>query len=64
LATTGYAGPESQNPNIPVGTICIAVAGPQGTTCKTLQLGNNRERNIETTCLQVTNLLRLNILNK
>ena len=64
LATTGYAGPESQNVDIPVGTICIAVAGPNGTTVKTLQLGNNRERNIETTCLQVTNLLRLNILNK
>jgi nicotinamide-nucleotide amidase len=64
LATTGYAGPESQNVEIPVGTICIAVAGPNGTTVKTLQLGNNRERNIETTCLQVTNLLRLNILNK
>jgi len=64
LATTGYAGPESQNPLITVGTICIAVAGPTGTTVKTLQLGNNRERNIETTCLQVSNLLRLNILNK
>lgn len=64
LATTGYAGPESQNPLITVGTICIAVAGPSGTIVKTLQLGNNRERNIETTCLQVTNLLRLNILNK
>lgn len=64
LATTGYAGPESQNPSIPVGTICIAVAGPKGTICKTLRLGNNRERNIETTCLQVANLLRLNILNK
>ncbi len=64
LATTGYAGPESQNMDIPVGTICIAVAGPRGTIVKTLQLGSNRERNIETTCLQVTNLLRLNILNK
>lgn len=63
ISTTGYAGPESPDPNIPVGTICIAVSDGQSTFSKTLRLGNNRLRNIQNTCLQAANLLRVQYFN-
>ena len=63
IATTGYAGPESPNPNVPVGTVCIAVSNGKSTFAKTLHLGNNRLRNIQNTCLQAANLLRVQYFN-
>lgn len=59
IATTGYAGPDSPDPTVPVGTICIAVSDGNTTHARTLHLGNNRLRNIQNTCLQAANLLRL-----
>ena len=64
LSTTGYAGPSQENTDIPVGTICIALATPQKVVSKTLHLGKNRERNIRMAALHALNLLRINILNK
>ncbi len=63
IATTGYAGPESPDPSVPVGTICIAVSNGDSVFAKTLHLGNNRQRNIQNTCLQAANLLRTQYFN-
>ncbi len=64
LATTGYAGPGTENSGIPVGTICISLATPEKVITQTLHLGKNRERNIRMASLHALNLLRINILNK
>ncbi len=63
ISTTGYAGPESPDPNVPVGTICIAVTDGTTSIAKTLHFGNNRSRNIQNTCLQAANLLRVQYFN-
>lgn len=43
VATTGEAGPDSGS-GAPVGTVHIAVCGPQGTTARVLHLAGGRER--------------------
>lgn len=46
VATTGLAGPGGDERN-PVGTVCIGVAGPNGTTSLKRTYSNDRKRNIE-----------------
>lgn len=58
LATTGVAGPSGGSPEKPVGTIWIAVAGPQGTLAKCYQFGNHRQRNIRRSALMALDRLR------
>jgi nicotinamide-nucleotide amidase len=43
VATTGEAGPDSGSGR-PVGTVFIAVAGPQGTTTRLLDSAGTREQ--------------------
>jgi nicotinamide-nucleotide amidase len=43
LALTGVAGPTEQD-DVPVGTVCIGVALPFGTSTTTLRLGSQREQ--------------------
>lgn len=63
LATTGNAGPTAGDPHAPVGKVCLACSGPQGTRSITLQLGTNRQRNIQMGVIRSLNLLRESILN-
>ncbi|MDR1543604.1 MAG: CinA family protein, partial [Prevotellaceae bacterium] len=46
----------------PVGTVCIAVATPQGIRSEQRQFTNDRLRNIERFSAAALNILRLNIM--
>ena len=47
IATSGFAGPSGGSPQIPVGTVWIAIATPQGAKAKRFQFGEGRQRIIE-----------------
>ena len=57
VATTGYAGPSSGNPDIPVGTIWIACGTKDEVLTKRLSLQFDRVRNLEIATEEVFNLL-------
>ncbi|MEM1358561.1 MAG: competence/damage-inducible protein A [Bacteroidota bacterium] len=58
IATSGVAGPGGGTKEKPVGTIWIAVAGPEGTHTKLLKAGKDRKRNITYTAHQSLDFLR------
>jgi nicotinamide-nucleotide amidase len=58
LATTGVAGPGGGSAEKPVGTVWIAVAGPQGSKAKRYHFGNHRQRNIRRSALMALDRLR------
>lgn len=62
MATSGIAGPDGGSDEKPVGTVCIAVAGPEKVISQRFLFGNDRKRNIEMTVLTALNLLRCEIL--
>ena len=62
LATSGIAGPDGGTEEKPVGTVWIAVAGPDGVVSKLLHLGEHRGRNIRMSALSALNLLRLELI--
>ncbi len=64
LATSGIAGPAGGTPEKPVGTVWIALAGPEDVTAKHFLFGNNRERNIHVAALSALNMLRLRLLKE
>ncbi len=57
VATTGVAGPDPQDGK-PVGTVYIAVAGPEGTTVLSLLFSGSRSRIRELTVVRALDLLR------
>jgi nicotinamide-nucleotide amidase len=58
LATTGVAGPGGGTPEIPVGTLWIALATPQGVIAEHRLFGALREQNIPRASSQAIDLLR------
>ncbi len=47
IATTGNAGPTKGDSDSPVGTVYLAVSGPNGEVCQKFEMGNHRERIVQ-----------------
>jgi nicotinamide-nucleotide amidase len=62
VATSGIAGPGGGTPDKPVGTVWIAVAGPEETVAKKILLSNNRLVNIRRSTVVALNMLRKLVL--
>ena len=62
VATTGVAGPGGGSEAKPVGTVWIAVAGPNGTRAELHRYGKDRERNILRSTREALSMLRDEIL--
>jgi nicotinamide-nucleotide amidase len=57
LALTGVAGPTEQD-QMPVGTLCVAIAGPDGSLTRTLRLPGQREQMRQFSVISSLDLLR------
>lgn len=62
VSTTGIAGPTGGTPDKPVGTVWMAVAGPNGTKALCLNHGRLRAQNIERAATAAINMLRKELL--
>ncbi|MBP9688575.1 MAG: competence/damage-inducible protein A [Bacteroidia bacterium] len=62
IATSGIAGPSGGTIEKPVGTVWVAVSGPNNTVAKQFNMGDNRERTIERTSVQGLDMLRKMLL--
>ena len=62
IATSGVAGPDGGTEEKPVGTVWIAIAGPERVFAKRFLFEKDRERNIQRTVLTALNLLRCELL--
>ena len=61
IATSGVAGPGGGTEEKPVGTVWVAVAGPQGVFSKMYTMGKHRQRNIRKSALAGLHMLRKSI---
>lgn len=64
IATSGIAGPDGGTTDKPVGTVWIAIAGPEKVFSKMYNFANHRERNIIRSTQTALNMLRLELLKK
>ena len=62
ISTSGIAGPDGGSDEKPVGTVWIAVAGPNRTVAECFLFGKSRSRNIRVSALSGLNLLRKELL--
>jgi nicotinamide-nucleotide amidase len=62
ISVSGIAGPDGGTLDKPVGTVWMAICGPNGTVARKYQFGDNRERNITRSALTALNMLRKQIL--
>ncbi len=62
IATTGIAGPDGGSPEKPVGTVWVAIAGPEGVSSRIFRFGDERARNITRTAYSALNELRKRLI--
>ena len=62
VSITGVAGPDGGTEEKPVGTVCMAVAGPDGTQTQTFHFFGNRARIRRASALHALNLVRRSVL--
>lgn len=62
IATSGIAGPDGGTPEKPVGTVWIAISGPNETIAKQFNMGDHRERTIQRAAIQALDMLRKMLL--
>ncbi len=63
VATTGNAGPEKGDSQVPIGTVFIAIASPKGTFAQQFTMGNHRERIVQKSVNKAFELLQKEIIN-
>lgn len=63
VSTTGNAGPSKGDKEKDLGTVCIAIAGPNGIVSEKFNFGNNRERVIQKTVNKVFEIFFKTIAN-
>lgn len=64
ISISGVAGPDGGTVEKPVGTVWMAIDCEEGCFTKKINLGDNRERNIQMTIFASLNMLRLLLLKK
>jgi nicotinamide-nucleotide amidase len=64
VAVSGIAGPDGGTEEKPVGTVWIAIGGPDGIKAKKFRFSTNRERNITMASLSALNMLRKYLLKQ
>ncbi|MBT8310518.1 MAG: CinA family protein, partial [Flavobacteriaceae bacterium] len=62
IATTGNAGPTKGDSDVEVGTVCIAIATPDGTLSESFRMGNHRTKVINKTVNKSFEMLLQEIL--
>jgi nicotinamide-nucleotide amidase len=63
VAVTGIAGPDGGSEEKPVGTVWIALAGPDFKLAKKFQFSKDRNRNITMASLSALNMLRKHLIS-
>jgi len=64
ISVSGIAGPSGGSEEKPVGTVWIAIAGPNGQSAKRFNYGHTRNRNIKSSVQSSLNYLRLIVTNQ